>query len=93
MVVMLYFVLCFRVFILLSYLGRKSLMGGARNCVLESVMKALGQLVKPLTENFGGFLRAQLDLSLIGWLLLFLSSCLDACVPEERGEQGERTLG
>lgn len=83
----------FRVFILLSYLGRKSLMAGAKNCVLESVMRALGQLVKPLTENCGGFLRAQLDLSLIGWLLLFLSSCLDACVPEERVEQGEGAIG
>jgi hypothetical protein len=64
-------------------------MGGARNSVLESVLRALGQLVKPLTEKFGGFVRAQLDLSLIGWLLLFLSSCLDACIPEERGDQGK----
>lgn len=68
----------FRVFILLTYLGRKSLAGGATRCsVLDSVLGTLTKLLLPLSTHQAGFLRAEMDLSLIGWILLFLSVCLD----------------
>ncbi|PSN56888.1 hypothetical protein C0J52_00682 [Blattella germanica] len=67
-----------RVFILLTYLGRKSLLGGATRCsVLDSILGTLTRLLSPLTAHQTGFLRAEMDLSLIGWILLFLSVCLD----------------
>ncbi|KDR13250.1 hypothetical protein L798_12638, partial [Zootermopsis nevadensis] len=63
---------------LLTYLGRKSLGGGATRCsVLDSVLGTLTRLLSPLTTHQAGFLRAEMDLSLIGWILLFLSVCLD----------------
>jgi baculoviral IAP repeat-containing protein 6 len=68
-----------RVFILLTFLGRKSLAGGAPRCsVLDSVLGTLTRLLSPLSTHEAGFLRAEMDLSLIGWILLFLSVCLDA---------------
>ncbi|KAJ9600171.1 hypothetical protein L9F63_009505, partial [Diploptera punctata] len=66
-----------RVFILLTYLGRKSLAGGATRCsVLDSVLGTLTRLLSPLTSHQSGFLRAEMDLSLIGWILLFYLSAL-----------------
>jgi hypothetical protein len=76
-----------RVFMLLTYLGRKSLLSSTKSTVLESVLQALGKLLKPIFET-KGYKKAQLDLSLIGWLLLFLSSCLDVCLPDDKSEQG-----
>ncbi|XP_039282031.1 baculoviral IAP repeat-containing protein 6 isoform X3 [Nilaparvata lugens] len=88
-----------RVFILLIYMGRKSLCGGAnRSSVMDSLLKTiLNQLQSLATsaddqeegavgggEEAGavgggtGFFRLQMDLSLVGWLLLFLSQCLDS---------------
>lgn len=68
-----------RVFILLTFLGRKSLAGGAPRCsVLDSVLGTLTRLLSPLSTHEAGFLRAEMDLSLIGWILLFLSVCLDS---------------
>lgn len=72
---------------LLTYLGRKSLLSSTKSTVLESVLQALGKLLKPIFET-KGYKKAQLDLSLIGWLLLFLSSCLDVCLPDDKSEQG-----
>lgn len=69
-----------RVFLLLVFMGRKSLCGGAsRTTVIDSVLKTLLQQLTPLavTDSAPAFLRSNMDLSLIGWLLLFLSQCLD----------------
>jgi len=67
------------VFILLTFLGRKSLAGGAPRCsVLGSILGTLTRLLSPLSTHEAGFLRAEMDLSLIGWILLFLSVCLDS---------------
>lgn len=64
---------------MLTYLGRKSLAGGAPRCsVLDSVLGTLTRLLSPLSTYEAGFLRAEMDLSLIGWILLFLSVCLDS---------------
>lgn len=71
-------------FILLVYLGRKSLCGGAsRNTIMDSVLKTLLKQLLPLAsyQPTPGFLRSHMDLPLIGWLLLFLSQCLDSAVP------------
>ncbi|XP_054283105.1 baculoviral IAP repeat-containing protein 6 [Macrosteles quadrilineatus] len=70
-----------RVFILLVYLGRKSLCGGAsRSTVIDSVLKTLLMQLTPLalTNLSPGFLQSNMDLPLISWLLLFLSQCLDS---------------
>ena len=65
-------------FILVTYLGKRSLLGGApRRSVLEAVFAALVRLLSPLINSESSYLRAKTDLSLIGWLLLFLSACLD----------------
>ncbi|CAG2054626.1 unnamed protein product, partial [Timema podura] len=67
-----------RVFILLTYLGRKSLGSGApRSVVLDSVLAMLARLLSPLATPRSGFLRADMDLALISWVLLFLSVCFD----------------
>ncbi|XP_059477801.1 baculoviral IAP repeat-containing protein 6 [Neocloeon triangulifer] len=81
-----------RVFMLLTYLGRKSLLSSPKSSVLESVLLALGKLLKPIHEA-KGYKKAQLDLSLIGWLLLYLSSCLDVCLPEDKSDQGASSAG
>lgn len=63
------------------YLGRKSLSGGAsRSTVIDSVLKTLLQQLTPLALSgpAPGPLRSHMDLPLIGWLLLFLSQCLDS---------------
>ncbi|XP_063222017.1 baculoviral IAP repeat-containing protein 6 isoform X2 [Bacillus rossius redtenbacheri] len=68
-----------RVFILLTYLGRKSLAAGATcSSVLDGMLALLAELLAPLSASQqAGFLRAEMDLALVGWVLLFLSSCFD----------------
>lgn len=76
-------------FILLVFLGRKSLCGGAnRSTVIDSVLKTVLQQLMPLALNdpAPGFLRSHMDLPLIGWLLLFLSQCLDFTGPSNNYE-------
>ncbi|XP_046401534.1 baculoviral IAP repeat-containing protein 6 [Ischnura elegans] len=71
-----------RVFMLLMHLGRKSVALGDIG-VLHHVLSSLGVLLSPLCAPFNGqspglFLRAETDLPLVTWLLLFLSFCLDS---------------
>ncbi|XP_016842826.1 baculoviral IAP repeat-containing protein 6 isoform X2 [Nasonia vitripennis] len=66
-----------RVFILLTFLGRKSLIAAAnKSSVVDAMVRTLGRLLAPLssgqTDN-----SSRLDITLIGWVLLFLSVCLD----------------
>ncbi|XP_022103700.1 LOW QUALITY PROTEIN: baculoviral IAP repeat-containing protein 6-like [Acanthaster planci] len=67
-----------RVFILLAYLGQKSLASNNSASVLESLLNLLAKLMSPLLD---GSIQAgtggSLDLALIGWVLLFLSRTLD----------------
>lgn len=68
-----------RVFILLTYLGRKSIYQGAcRTIVIDAILKTIANLLAPLSnfENRLGVWR-NTDLVLLSWLLLFLSVCLD----------------
>lgn len=69
----------FRVFIILAYLGRKSLtLPSARLPVMEAVLGMLGNLLEPLCSgNESQPLRSNTDISLVGWALLFVSQCLD----------------
>lgn len=69
----------YRVFILLTYLGRKSIqIGTCRTIVIDAILKTIANLV-PMSsnpENRLGIWR-NTDLTLLSWLLLFLSVCLD----------------
>ncbi|KAL6430648.1 hypothetical protein ACFW04_006912 [Cataglyphis niger] len=70
-----------RVFILLTFLGRKSLVaGGNKSTVIEAMVRTLGKLLAPLT-NVQSSDSNRLDVTLIGWVLLFLSICLDTIAP------------
>ncbi|EFN66625.1 Baculoviral IAP repeat-containing protein 6 [Camponotus floridanus] len=70
-----------RVFILLTFLGRKSLVaGGNKSSVIEAMVRTLGKLLTPLT-NVQSSDSNRLDVTLIGWVLLFLSICLDTIAP------------
>lgn len=75
------------------------LAGGNKPSVIEAMVHTLGKLLAPLTN---GQLSdsSGLDITLIGWVLLFLSVCLDTIAPSlyledshEKGkEQGNYTL-
>ncbi|XP_076233643.1 BIR repeat containing ubiquitin-conjugating enzyme [Calliopsis andreniformis] len=66
-----------RVFILLTFLGRKSLITSCnRSSVIDVMVRTLGKLLAPLT-NAQSSSTNRLDVTLIGWVLLFLSVCLD----------------
>ncbi|XP_033217381.1 baculoviral IAP repeat-containing protein 6 isoform X2 [Belonocnema kinseyi] len=66
-----------RVFILLTFLGRKSLISGAnKSSVVEAMVRTLGKLLAPISNSQTSS-SSRLDTTLIGWVLLFLSVCLD----------------
>lgn len=66
-----------RVFILLTFLGRKSLIAGVnKSSVIDAMVRTLGKLLSPLSNNQSDNSNG-LDSTLIGWVLLFLSVCLD----------------
>lgn len=71
----------FRVFFLLTYLGRKSIaMGSCRIVVIDSILKTLATLLVPLSSSIAENLDvtgSKTDFQLISWLLLFLSVCID----------------
>ncbi|XP_065205960.1 baculoviral IAP repeat-containing protein 6-like isoform X3 [Planococcus citri] len=68
-----------RVFVLLSYLGRKSILSGSnQNCIIEHILKALLKELLPLADtNAQGFIRGKLDLPLLSWLLMFFLQCVE----------------
>ena len=74
------FVLFFRVFILLTAMGQRSLQGPSAVSIMESLLSILGRVLSPIMGNHGGGVMphtGQVDLSLIGWILLFLCRNLD----------------
>ncbi len=75
----------FRVFVLLSYLGRKSILcGWNQNHVIEHILKALLKELLPLADtNMQGFIRGKLDLPLLSWLLMFFLQCVEV-LPNSR---------
>ncbi|XP_029637353.1 baculoviral IAP repeat-containing protein 6 isoform X1 [Octopus sinensis] len=69
-----------RVFVLLTALGQKSLMGPMAVNILESLLGMLVHAVAPLMPNPMGVTRmptGSVDLTLVGWILLFLCRNLD----------------
>ncbi|KAI5706497.1 hypothetical protein M8J75_008669 [Diaphorina citri] len=91
-----------RILMLFSWLGRKNLALCASlvDSLLHALLTHLAPLANahaptPSTSNSPGFLRAHTDLSLITWLLLFLSqvldcSCGDSPPPETNKHFGTR---
>ncbi|CAL8111027.1 unnamed protein product [Orchesella dallaii] len=65
-----------RVFILLVYLGQKSLLSAQNTSVLENAMELLAELLSPI-EDHNSFLRSKVDMTLIGWVVMYLCLCLD----------------
>ena len=74
------FYLFFRVFILLTAMGQRSLQGPNAVSIMESLLAMLARVLSPIMGNHGGGViphTGQVDLSLIGWILLFLCRNLD----------------
>lgn len=91
---------CCRVFVLLSYLGRKSIMfGGNQNNVIEHILQALLVELLPLADTtMQGFVRGKLDLHLLAWLLMFFLQCVEVLpsprsVPSEDGDSSDKDSG
>ncbi|XP_033127778.1 baculoviral IAP repeat-containing protein 6-like isoform X2 [Anneissia japonica] len=71
-----------RVFVLLALMGHRSIMSGNMG-VLENFLSLLAKLLSPL-QNTQAYYRSctgNLDLPLIGWVLLFLSRTLEQAAP------------
>ncbi|XP_064603703.1 baculoviral IAP repeat-containing protein 6-like isoform X3 [Liolophura sinensis] len=68
-----------RVFILITALGQRSLMGPSACSIMESLLGILARILSPLipSPQAPRHQSAWLDLSLIGWILLFLCRNLD----------------
>ncbi|XP_023289754.1 baculoviral IAP repeat-containing protein 6 isoform X3 [Orussus abietinus] len=85
-----------RVFILLTFLGRKSLIAGPnKSSVVDAMVRTLGKLLAPLSNGHTSSSN-RLDTTLIGWVLLFLSVCLDttathsSCIEESHEKNREQ---
>lgn len=70
---------------LLTFLGRKSLIAVAnRSSVIEAMVRTLGKLLATSSESTS-VVTGQLDTTLISWVLLFLSVCLDTTNAQQMG--------
>lgn len=65
-----------RVFILLVYLGQKSLLSAQNTSVLENAMELMAELLSPVDDK-SSFLRSKIDMTLLGWVIMYLCLCLD----------------
>lgn len=63
-----------RVFILLAYLSRKS---PEKSIILDATLKVIAQVLAPLAQPKNTLLAVTVDLTLLGWLLMFLALQLD----------------
>ncbi|XP_062579414.1 baculoviral IAP repeat-containing protein 6-like [Saccostrea cucullata] len=62
-----------RVFVLLLAMGQKSLSGPSAVSIMESLLDMLARVLSPLVAGQAGMI----DLTLVGWILLFLCRSLD----------------
>lgn len=77
------YVFC-RLFVLLSALGQRSVRSGQFvESILQLVSRQLSVLIQPITVSAQGSVAA-LDTTLLSWLLLFISRCLDGIAPPSR---------
>lgn len=76
---------------LLVYLGQKSILSSQNSSVLESIMELLQELLIPLAEKIK-FLKAKVDMSLLGWVVMYLCMCLDGvnCINSGGNEDEEK---
>ena len=61
-------------------MGQRSLQGPNAVSIMESLLAMLARVLSPIMGNHGGGViphTGQVDLSLIGWILLFLCRNLD----------------
>jgi len=58
------------------YLGQKSVLSWQNSNVLESALELLVELLSPMEES-KGFLSSKLDMTLLGWVVMYLCLCLD----------------
>ncbi|XP_017776572.1 PREDICTED: baculoviral IAP repeat-containing protein 6 isoform X2 [Nicrophorus vespilloides] len=63
-----------RVFILLAYLAKRC---SERSIALDSTLRVIAETLQPMNDHRKGLLGVSVDLSLLGWQLLFLSLQLD----------------
>lgn len=61
---------------MLVYLGQKALLNAQNSSVLEAAMELLAELLASIGEQ-SGFLRSKVDMTLLGWVVMFLCLCLD----------------
>lgn len=73
------YILVFRVFILLTAMGQRALQGPSSVSIMESLLSMLARVLSPIHNNASGIMSptGQLDLTLIGWILLFMCRNLD----------------
>ena len=72
-------------------MGQRSLQGPNSVSIMESLLSVLARVLSPIMGNHGGGVMphtGQVDLTLIGWILLFLSRNLDnTLVTNGNGEE------
>ncbi|XP_077994932.1 dual E2 ubiquitin-conjugating enzyme/E3 ubiquitin-protein ligase BIRC6-like isoform X2 [Glandiceps talaboti] len=82
-----------RLFVLLAVLGQKSIACNNSSNVLEHLLNLLAKLLAPLQSSHGQYYivtgGGSLDLSLISWVLLFLSRTLDSTVANNASNDDE----
>ncbi|XP_053375851.1 baculoviral IAP repeat-containing protein 6-like isoform X2 [Mercenaria mercenaria] len=89
-----------RVFILLTAMGQRSLQGPCSVSIMESLLSMLARVLSPIHNNTSGVMSptGQLDLTLIGWILLFMCRNLDNTIAtngngEEEGATAKKVNG
>ena len=72
-------------------MGQRSLQGPCSVNIMESLLSMLARVLSPMLANQGGRVMShsgQLDLTLIGWILLFLCRNLDnTLMPNGNGDE------
>ncbi|KAL4237916.1 Baculoviral IAP repeat-containing protein 6 [Mactra antiquata] len=89
-----------RVFILLTAMGQKALQGPSSVKIMESLLSMLAKVLKPIHCMSAGVMSpsGQLDLTLIGWILLFMCRNLDNTIAtlgngDEEGASAKKSTG
>lgn len=88
--------LFFRVFVLLTAMGQRALQGPRAVSVMESLLVMLAKVLSPIHSNQPGVVSptGHLDLTLIGWILLFLCRNLDNTIAtNSSGEEQAAAVG
>lgn len=85
-----------RVFVLLTAMGQRALQGPRSVSVMESLLVMLAKVLSPIHSNQAtGVIspNGHLDLTLIGWILLFLCRNLDNTIATNSGGEEQAAAG